>query len=112
MLELLTELDPGLYRKYIKTYPNGKKALLAKIKKAIYGTTNASLLFELRLSASLKDMGFERNPYDWCVMNKITDGKQCAILWHVDDLTISHMDPAVVTVILNLINTDYGTISP
>ena len=45
-------------------------------------------------------------------MNKMIDGKQCTTLWHVDDLKISHMDPAVVTAILNLINTDYGTISP
>ena len=112
MLELLTELDPGLYRKYIKTYPNGKKVLFAEIKKAIYGTTNASLLFWLKLSASLKDMGFVRNPYDWCVMNKMIDGKQCTILWHVDDLKISHMDPAVVTAMLELIDTDYGTITP
>ena len=35
ILELLTELDPGLYRKYIKTYPNGKKVIFAEIKKVI-----------------------------------------------------------------------------
>ena len=111
MLELLTELDPGLYRKYSKTYPNGNKVLFAEIKKAIYGTTNTSLLFWLKLSASLKDMSFERNPYDWCVMNKMIDGKQCTILRYVDDLKIYHMDPVVVTAILNLVNTNYGTIS-
>jgi len=53
MLELKTELDPGLYQKYIKTYPNGKKVIFAEKKKAIYGTTNASLLFWMKLSASL-----------------------------------------------------------
>ena len=44
-------------------------------------------------------------------MNKIIDRKQCAIPWHVDDLKIFHMDPAEVTAILDLINTDYCTIS-
>ena len=29
-------------------------------------------------------------------MNKIVDSKQFTILWHVDDLKTSHVDPAVV----------------
>ena len=57
-------------------------------------------------------MGFEVNPYDWCCMNKVTNGKQCTILWHVDDLKISHMDSDVVTSILDEINDWYGEISP
>ena len=40
-------------------------------------------------------MGYQINEYDWCVMNKIIDNKQCIILWHVDDLKISHVDPTV-----------------
>ena len=80
MLELLTQIDPSLYRKYIHTYPNGKKVLHAEIKKAMYGTLNASLLFWLKLSATLRDdMGFTVNPYDWCCVNKTINGKQCTI---------------------------------
>ena len=113
MLELLTKLEPEHYRKYIHTYPDGKKVLFAEIKKAVYGTKNASLLFWLKLSATLRDdMGFEVNPYDWCCMNKTINGKQCTILWHVDDLKISHMERDVVTSILNEINDWYGEISP
>ena len=44
------------------------------------------------------------NPYDTCVANKTTDGKQCTILWHVDDLKISHVEPKVVD---KLIRTEY-----
>ena len=40
-------------------------------------------------------MGYERNEYDWYVMNKIIENKKCTILWHVDDLNTSHVDPAV-----------------
>ena len=113
MLDLLTKLDPSHYRKYIHTYPNGKRVLFAEIKKAMYGTLNASLLFWLKLSATLRDdMGFKVNPYDWCCMNKTINGKQCTILWHVDDLKISHMDHNVVTSILQEINDWYGEMSP
>ena len=44
MLDLLTQIDPSLYQKYIHTYPNGMKVLYAEIKKAMYGTSDASLL--------------------------------------------------------------------
>ena len=101
MLDLLLKIEPEYYRKYIHTYPNGKRVLFAETKKAVYGTKNASLLFWLKLSATLRDeMGFTVNPYDWCCMNKNINGKQCTILWHVDDLKISHLDPDTVTATL------------
>ena len=40
------------------------------------------------------------------------NGKQCTIIWHVDDLKISHEDPAVVTVIIRQLNDKYGKIIP
>ena len=44
-------------------------------------------------------------------MNKIIDNKQCTILWHVDDLKISHVDPAVVSRVLADIDAEYGRIA-
>jgi len=42
-------------------------------------------------------MGFELNPYDPCVVNYMIDGKQCTIVWYVDDNKISHVSEKVVT---------------
>ena len=36
------------------------------------------------------------NPYDPCVANKEINGSQFTIVWHVDDLKLSHKDPKVV----------------
>jgi hypothetical protein len=36
-------------------------------------------------------MGFIINPYDPCVANKIVNGNQLALQWHVDDLMISRV---------------------
>ena len=47
----------------------------------------------------IKD-GFVLNPYDACVANKEINGSQCTIIWHVDDLKISHKDPKVVDSVL------------
>ena len=56
-------------------------------------------------------MGYQRNEYDWCIMNKIIDNKQCTIIWHVDDLKTSNVDPAVVSSVLADIDAEYGDIA-
>jgi hypothetical protein len=40
------------------------------------------------------------------------DGKQCTILWHVDDLKISHVDSDVVTKTISTINQEFGKEAP
>ena len=49
--------------------------MYAEAKKAIYGTLEVSLIFWGGLSKILEEMGYHRNEYDWCVMNKIVDYK-------------------------------------
>ena len=77
------------------------KILYVKLKKALYGTVRASLLFWRNLTDNLKKWGFELNPYDDCVANKTINGTQATVIWHVDDLKISHKEPKVVTHIIN-----------
>jgi hypothetical protein len=76
--------------------------------KALYGTLQAALLFWQNLSSQLEKWGFVINPYNFCVTNKFINGKQCTIVWHVDDLKISRVDRKVVTTILNLLDGKYG----
>ena len=38
----------------------------------------------------LLEWGFTPNLYDSCVMNKMVQGKQLMVAWHVDDLKVSH----------------------
>ena len=44
----------------------------------------------------MQSYGFELNPYAPCVANKMFDGKQLTICWHVDDLKASHEDSKVI----------------
>jgi hypothetical protein len=53
-------------------------------------------------------MGFELNPYDPCVANKIIDGTQCTVVWYVDDNKISHVKPTVVSMIIKKIEEKFG----
>jgi hypothetical protein len=100
-------IDPGLYRKHVQL-KNGKQVLYVELKKALYGTLKAALLFWRRLSSQLMEWGFTPNPYDPCVMNKDINGLQCTILWHVDNLKISH----VVTEVIDLLDQEFGKEAP
>ena len=42
-------------------------------------------------------MGFKVNPCDPCAANKMINGKQMTVAWHVDDLKVSHKDANEVT---------------
>ena len=44
--------------------------------------------------------------------NKDINGKQCTIVWHVDDLKISHVDPNVVTNIITELERRYAQMMP
>ena len=90
--EMIVNLDPTLYRKYIRENKQGKPMLYVKLRKALYGMLQAALLFWRLLSDTLMGWGFKLNEYDKCVTNKIINGKQCTIIWHVDDLKISHVE--------------------
>jgi hypothetical protein len=111
LVSLLAKVDPNLYEKYVAT-ERGRPVLYVKLMKALYGTLQAAMLFWKDLTGNLIKWGFEINPYDWCVANKMIDGKQCTIVWHVDDLKISHVDPEAVEGVLDLLNERYGKRSP
>ena len=80
---------------------------------ALYGTLQAALLFWRNLSGFLiEKLGFEANPYDFCVVNKIINSYQCTIGWHVEDLKISHVDGNVNRKILTILQQEYGKEAP
>jgi len=93
--------EPKLYRKYVRI-EGGKTVLCVELRKALYGPLKAALLFWELLSSTLERWGFECNPYDTCVMNKMIDGNHCTVLWHVDDLKISLINTDVVSEIIKL----------
>jgi hypothetical protein len=107
MADMILKINPLQYEKYTK-YERGQPVVYVILTKALYGTLQAALLFLQNLSTQLEEWGFTINPYDFCVANKTVDKQQCTIAWHVDDLKISHKDPAVVTSILNLLDGRYG----
>jgi hypothetical protein len=111
IVDILVGINSPKYEAYI-TKEGDKKVLYVRLNKALYGTLRAALLFWKKLTATLQEWGFEINPYDTCVANKTIDGTQCTIVWHVDDLKISHANPDVVTNIIGKISSIFGNEAP
>ena len=110
LARLLIRLDPS-YQAYL-TYEGGKPVIYTQLSKALYGTLQAALLFWKNLTEFLLEHGFKPNPYDSCVMNKMIEGEQCTVAWHVDDLKISHKKGRVVTKLIDSISERYGKEAP
>jgi hypothetical protein len=111
MVDMLCQINPKLYTPYVTT-EKGKKVLYTEASKAIYGMVDSAFLFWLYLSSHLAEHGFEMNPYDVCCMNKEMNGKQCTIVWHVDNLKISHMSAKVVTDVIEMVGKEFGNHKP
>ena len=90
LADMLVEMDPEMYAPYLVN-ENGVSLLYVEILKALYGMIKSPLLFYRKLRKDLEADGFTINPYDPCVANKIVDGKQFTVLWHVDDMKASHV---------------------
>ena len=112
MAKLLVEIDPDLYGPFLTYTRDNQPVLYVRLQKALYGTLQAALLFWEKLSGLLQSWGFVLNPYDKCVANKNINGSICTILWHVDDLKISHVDPNVVSEIIQQLSDEFGHVSP
>ena len=64
--------------------------------RAIYGFIEAALQWYIMFTGTLKGLEYELNPYDKCVANKVVNGKQCTIAWHVYDAIATHMEQKVL----------------
>ena len=108
---LLIESDEDKWRKHLRQ-ENGKDVLYVKCDKAIYGTMNAALLAYKKLAKLFSEWGFVMNPYDPCVWNKKVGKHQMSIMFHIDDLLMSHKHPHIVTLFIKKLEAVYGKRDP
>jgi hypothetical protein len=111
MVDLLIEIDPFMYEPYV-VEENGERVMYVELLKALYGTLRAARLFWEKLSLKLQEWGFEINSYDPCVANKIVNGKQITIVWHVDDLKVLHVSRKVVDEFIEQMEEEFGQETP
>jgi len=100
-VDIMCEVNPE-YKDDVR-FENGKKVLYVQILRALYGMIESALLWYTLYTEVLHKEGFEINPYDRCVANKVIKGKQCTIAWYVDDNILSHVESSVVDSVIDKI---------
>ena len=90
LAEMMVQIAPQIYRKYIIVDRKGTPVLYIKLQKALYRLMRPSLLFYRKLRKALEEYEFVMNSYDPCVANEEgPNGEQITVVWHVDDLMVS-----------------------
>ena len=97
MVEMICEIDPSYHKNIIWSKDRKeKKIFYGQLVKAVYGTLLGVIIFYIKLSKHLIDHGFIHNKYDMCTFNKIANGKQITVQFHVDDLKVLYKDQDVL----------------
>jgi hypothetical protein len=109
-VDILVEIAPEAYKSYVSHDKKVNMQLLVQCQNALYGTMVASLLYYRKFLKSLTDIDFIINPYDPCVANKIIEGKQMNICYHVDDCKLSHRKKTVMDRMSGYLRQEYESI--
>jgi len=110
VVDMLCKIAPEFYQPYVTYDKKRNKQLYVKCLNALYGTMVASLLYYRKFTNSLKSKNFVMNPYDPCVWNKMVNGKQLTIVFHVDDCKLSHVDSKVLDTTIDWLRQDYESV--
>ena len=87
-----------------------ERVIIVKFINAIYETMVSSLIYYNKFVKTLKSTGFQINPYDPCVANRLVDNKQKTICFHVKDCKISHQDSKVNDKSINTLRDEYESL--
>ena len=108
LLEILVEMYPEKYSEYV-VEEGGRRTLYVVMLKALYGMIMSSLLYYLKFKGDLEEIGFQINPYDPCVANRIVKNRQQIVIWHVDDLKSTHANSEVNNDFLSWLEKKYAS---
>ena len=108
MVDMICEIDLSCYDKVQWNKQRSKKILYAWLVKAVYGTVLAAIILYNKLSKHLSKHGFVLNNYDLCTFNKMVNGEQSTVQFHVDDLKASHKEQKVLDNFLNNLRERFG----
>jgi len=107
LVDLLIKVAPNVYGPFI-VFENGRKVLHLQVLKALYRMPQGALLWHKKFRSNLESIGYEFNPYDPCVANKIIDDKHHTIRFHVDNIMAHHISSPVNNKFADWLNSMHG----
>jgi hypothetical protein len=93
----MVKVAPEIHTKHVIVNKKGKTTLCVRLLNALCGIVKAALLHHQPFDKDLNSAGFKINPCEpCCVANKMVQGEQLILVWHVDHSKVSHVRNAVV----------------
>ena len=106
-VDMICKIDPSHHDKIIWS-EDGNKLLHRQLIKEVYGTLLGAIILYNKLSKHLTNHGFILNKYNMCKFNKMVNGRQVTVQFHVDDLKVLHKDQAVLDDFLDELRSEFG----
>lgn len=103
---ILTKIDPKANQ---FAADNGE--IVVKLTRALYGCVQSALLWFNKLKATLEEAGFEANPYDQCVFNRMVNDKQVTVAFHVDDLLVTSQSMEAVDYLIQFLESKFTAVT-
>jgi hypothetical protein len=91
---MLVNTAPQDYQNFM-LHEGKHKIIYVEMKKALYGMLQSLLLYYKKFRKDLKRIGLIVNSYNLCVANRIVNGKQHMVTYHINNLKSRHMNPEV-----------------
>lgn len=86
---LQSDLDEEIYMEQPPCFEQpGKRPMVCRLNKALYGLKQPSRVWNTKLDAALKKLGFKASRYDPCLYYKFSGGKILFVAIYVDDLML------------------------
>ena len=85
--------------------------LYVHLQKTLYSLLKSSLHFHKKLLTDPEKIGFTPYLYDPCVTNKMVNGFQMMVVWHMDDVKILHTNDDDITQVKNYLKSIDGNIN-
>ena len=109
--DIMIRTEPEIYRKDITVKKKGENMIYVNALDTIYGIMKAVLLFYKKFVGYLTTIGLKITTYDPCVANKIINGNQMTVVWHFDDIKVSHDSKNIVTIMEKWLKKTYERLS-
>ena len=106
MSKMMIKLDPEY-----EHYTDNRGCIVVRLDKALYSCVESAALWYENLLNTHAGLGYVKNEYEACVYNSSTDGVQCTVAVHVDDLIITSVDMRMIDALCRGLKGKYGEIS-
>ena len=108
MAKLMKKIKSNIYTK-LSAKEKCQTLIYTDLVCPLYGTLRDSFIFWHNLMGIMVNEEYVINPYHRCMANEVIDVRQYTIIWHANDLKLSHASDEVLVQQINMLDKELGS---